>query len=167
MPEVDGLVESAFGTPSGVHLLLRDLRSSVAWLDLSFVATDDGEVVGHVAYSRAWLDDPRRLIDVLVLGPLSVRPDRQSRGIGLQLIRDSLVALGSRPEPVVFLEGDPGYYARAGFRPGASLGFTAPSPRIPPPAFQALPLAAFDIEMRGGLVYPDVWWRHDAVGLRP
>lgn len=161
------VVEAAFGSPSGVHLLLHDLRSSVAWLGLSFVAVDDGEVVGHVAYSRAWLDDPRRLIEVLVLSPMSVRPDHQRQGIGLQLIRDSLAKLGGRREPVVFLEGDPSYYSRAGFKAGASFDFTPPSPRVPPLAFQALPLASYDSEMKGGLVYPDVWWRHDAVGLRP
>lgn len=164
---VGEVVQAAFGTASGVHLLLHDLRSSVAWLGLSFVAVDGDEVVGHVAYSRAWVDDPRRLIEVLVLSPMAVRPDRQRQGIGLQLIRGSLAALADRAEPVVFLEGDPAYYSRAGFRPGASLGFTAPSPRIPAPAFQALPLTTYDPEMSGALVYPDVWWRHDAVGLRP
>lgn len=164
---VGEVVEAAFGSPSGVHLLLQDLRRSVAWLDLSFVAEEDDEVVAHVAYSRAWLDDPTRLIEVLVLSPMSVRPDRQRQGIGLQLIRDSLATLGDRREPVVFLEGDPSYYSRAGFRAGASFGFTPPSRRIPPPAFQALPLASYDPEMAGRLVYPDVWWRHDAVGLRP
>lgn len=28
-------------------------------------------------------------------------------------------------------------------------------------------LASYESEMSGALVYPDVWWRHDAVGLRP
>jgi putative acetyltransferase len=40
--------------------------------------------------------------------------------------------------------------------------------RIPEPAFQVATLPGYDQAwMRGALVYPDVWWRHDAVGLRP
>lgn len=159
------VVEAAFGA-EGVHLLLDDLRNSVAWLGLSFVAVEDEAIVGHVAYSRAWVDDPRRLIEVLVLSPMSVRPDRQRRGIGQQLIRESLAALHDRPEPLVFLEGDPAYYSQVGFRAGATFGITRPSPRIPPAAFQALALPSYEPEISGGLVYPDVWWRHDAVGLR-
>lgn len=89
--QVSELVEAAFGSPSGVHFLLHDLRRSVAWLGLSFVAVEDDTIVAHVAHSRAWLDDPRRLIDVLVPSPMSVRPDRHRQGIGLGLIRESLV----------------------------------------------------------------------------
>jgi putative acetyltransferase len=42
-----------------------------------------------------------------------------------------------------------------------------PSARIPEPAFQAWRLSAFRDGLSGALVYPDVFWRHDAVGLRP
>jgi putative acetyltransferase len=38
---------------------------------------------------------------------------------------------------------------------------------IPEPAFQAWPLPSYDQALRGALVYPDVFWRHGAVGLRP
>ncbi len=47
-----------------------------------------------------------------------------------------------------------------------SLGITRPSPRIPERAFQAWPLPSYDASVTGGFVYPDVFWRHDAVGLR-
>ena len=67
----------------------------------------------------------------------------------------------------MFLEGDPRYYSRLGFVPAGPLGFTAPSPRIPGPAFQVWPTPAYRGGLSGALVYPDVFWRHDAVGLRP
>jgi putative acetyltransferase len=38
--------------------------------------------------------------------------------------------------------------------------------RIPGAAFQVVLLAAYDAGVTGALVYPDVFWRHDAVGLR-
>ena len=163
--EVHALVAGAFGDPA-VALLLDDLRSSPAWLGRSFVAELDGEIVGHVAYTRAWVDDPSELVEVLVLSPLSIRPDHASKGIGTALVMESLELLGDRPEPLVFLEGDPGFYSRLGFVPAEPLGFRAPSIRIPSRAFQVRPLPGRAGRVTGALVYPDVWWRHDAVGLR-
>jgi putative acetyltransferase len=146
--------------------LVGGLRASAGWLDLSLVAEDRGEVVGHVSLTRGWVDAPRRLVDVLVLSPLSVRPDRQRPGLGAALVEEALRAAKRRPEPLVFLEGSPRYYPRFGFVPGRSLGFTAPSVRIPPAAFQVYVLPSYHSSLRGALVYPDVFWRHDAVGLR-
>jgi putative acetyltransferase len=144
--------------------LLDELRTGHTWLGLSFVAERAGEVVGHVAFTRAWVDSPERLLGVLVLSPLSVRPDAQGSGLGTELVTKSLTLMRDRDEPLVFLEGSPGYYGRFGFEPGASRGFTAPSARIPPPAFQVFVLPSYEPWMTGALVYPDVFWRHDAVG---
>jgi predicted enzyme related to lactoylglutathione lyase len=66
----------------------------------------------------------------------------------------------------VVLEGDPAYYSRLGFEPAEPWGLLRPSPRIPRPAFQWVRLSAHEPWMRGRVVYPDVFWRHDAVGLR-
>lgn len=161
------LVATAFGGER-VPELLDGLRESVAWLGLSFVAEEDGEVVGHVAYSRGWLDAPAEVVDVLVLSPLSVRPDRQRAGVGSALVRETLRALEGRTEPLVFLEGAASYYSRLGFVPGDWLSFIPPSVRIPKDAFQVATLPGYDeSSMSGALVYPDVFWRHDCVGLRP
>ncbi len=161
------VVAAAFGGER-VPELLDGLRESVAWLGLSFVAEEKDEVVGHVTYTRAWLDTPTKLVEVLVLGPLSVRPDRQRTGVGSLLVTETMRLLAGRPEPLVFLEGDPGFYARLGFVAGEELHLTAPSTRIPGPAFQVGTLPGYEqAEMTGALVYPDVWWRHDLVGLRP
>lgn len=161
------VVAAAFGG-NRVPELLDGLRESVAWLGLSFVAEEDGEVVAHVAYSRGWLDAPDRLVDVLVLSPLSVRPDRQRAGLGSALVRETLRSLEDRTEPLVFLEGAPSYYSRLGFVPGHQLTFTPPSVRIPAGGFQVATLPGYDqSSMSGALVYPDVFWRHDCVGIRP
>ena len=160
------VVAAAFGGER-VPSLLDGLRESVAWLGLSFVAEERDEVVAHVAYTRAWLDAPDRLVEVLVLSPLSVRPDRQRNGVGSKLVKDTMQLLEERDEPLVFLEGDPGYYSRLGFVSGEQLGFVRPSVRIPEPAFQVGTLTGYESSMTGALVYPDVWWRHDSVGLRP
>lgn len=158
---------SAFGDDPLIRVLLDDLHESWAWEDeLSFVAERDGELVGQVLYTHSFLDAPKRLVDVLLLSPIGVRPDRQNRGIGSLLIRESLSHLALRSEPLVFLEGHPGYYPRFGFQRASDLGFAAPSVRIPLDAFMVYRLPAYEPWMTGALVYPDVFWRADAVGLR-
>ncbi|MGE4329425.1 GNAT family N-acetyltransferase [Diaphorobacter sp.] len=65
------------------HFIVNALRHA-GQLTLSLVADDDGAVVGHVAIS------PIRLsigpADWFGLGPLSVLPQRQRQGIGVQLM---------------------------------------------------------------------------------
>lgn len=147
--------------------LLDALRDSWAWSDdRSFVAVDGNEVVGQVLYTGAILDAPERLVDVLVLSPLSVRADRREAGIGDALVRTSLALLADRPEPLLFLEGSPRYYGRFGFVPAGDLGFRRPSLRIPERAFQVLTRPGYEPWMTGTLVYPDAFWRLDSVGLR-
>jgi putative acetyltransferase len=164
--EVDAMVIETFGEEK-VRGMLRDLRASDAWIDgLSFVADLDGDVVGHVLFTRSLLDAPRRLVDVLVLSPLAVRSDVQGRGIGSDLVRHGLEQVRIRPEPAVFLEGSPGYYPRFGFVPGSGLGFRRSSLRIPDPAFQVVTLPSYESWMTGTLVYADAFWRNDCVGLR-
>jgi putative acetyltransferase len=164
---VRALSIAAFGGDLVIGELLDGLRESWAWDDdLSFVAEHDGELVGHVLYTHAILDAPARLVDVLLLSPIGVRPDRQLQGIGRELITRSLRAIEQRSEPLVFLEGIPAYYPRFGFGLAADEGFVAPSLRIPREAFMVYRLPSYEPWMTGTLVYPDAFWRSDAVGLR-
>ena len=158
---------ASFGGDQHIGRLLDALCGSWAWDDtLSFVAEHDGELVGQALYTHAVLDTPRALQDVLVLSPVAVRRDLQQLGIGSALITTTLNWLRDRPEPLVFLEGHPTYYPRFGFVPAAQHGFIAPSVRIPVDAFMVYPLPAYEPWMTGALVYPDAFWRADAVGLR-
>ena len=131
-----------------------------------YVAVLDDRVVGHVGLTRCWIDAEPRLVEALVLSPLSVAPEVQRRGVGSALLRHAVAAADGSGAPAVFLEGDPAYYSRQGWRPVAELGITPASPRIPAPACQHVRLAAYEDWMRGPLVYPDTFWEHDCVGLR-
>jgi putative acetyltransferase len=158
----------AFGDHGPVVAGLVDsLRETITAKDgLSLVAGHDGQIAGHVMFTRSLLDAPRRLVEVHVLSPLAVLPGHQKGGIGSALVRKGLKALAQRGVPLVFLEGDPGYYSRFGFAPGGDLGFRKPSLRIPDSAFQAIRLPHYEPWMTGTLVYAEPFWRHDSVGLR-
>jgi putative acetyltransferase len=165
---VRALHRAAFGDHGSLVADLVDgLRTRVAAGEgISLVAETADGVVGHVMLTDALLDAPRRLVAVRVLSPLAVLPGAQRRGVGRALVAAALEHESTRAFPVVFLEGDPRYYSRLGFEPGSAHGFRRPSLRIPEAAFQAFLLPAHEPWMTGTFVYPDVFWRYDAVGLR-
>ena len=103
---------------------------------------------------------------MLVLSPLSVAPEWQSRGIGRALVAHAVAEAERAGVPAVFLEGDPAYYRRLGWRPASELGVTPPSDRIPEPGCQAVQLPGWEPWMRGALVYADTFWALDFAGLR-
>lgn len=160
------LVAAAFGDEGA--------RVTGVWADVvarglaraQLVAVDGDTLVGHVGLSHAWLDARSELLDIVVLSPLSVAPERQGAGIGAALLAAAVAEAERLDAPVVVLEGDPGYYARHGWAPASSYGIDAPSHRIPGPAFQLRALRGHEPWMTGRVVYRDVWWEHDAAGLR-
>ena len=165
--EVRHLVLAAFPAQPVVADLVDALRASDGWRPgLSLVAEERGSVAGHILATRGWLDAPARLVEVLVLSPLSVTPGRQGQGIGTRLVRQLLAAAASGREPAVFLEGSPRYYQRFGFEMAGPAGFRRPSLRIPEPAFQVRTFASYEPWMTGTLVYPEPFWVLDCVGLR-
>jgi len=129
-------------------------------------AEQESQVIGHIMFTRALLDAPRRLVEVQVLSPLAVLPAYQRKGIGAALVRAGLRTMTTLGVPLVFLEGSPRYYPRFGFAPGDESGFRKPSLRIPDAAFQVIRLPTYQPWMTGTLVYPQAFWDLDLVGLR-
>lgn len=163
---VHRVVGAAFADGGRVAALAVALRARTG-RQASLVAVDGDRIVGHTHLSVSWIDDPRRLVEVLVLSPLSVTPDRQREGIGGKLLAEAVRAAAHLGAPLLFLEGDPRYYSRHGWLPATEHGFTPPSTRIPGPAFQVRPLPGYDpAAINGAFVYNDTFWTHDCVGLR-
>jgi putative acetyltransferase len=165
---VDEIHRTAFaGAGARVVALVDALRREMtAGNSAGLVAEREGQLVGHVLFTRSLLDAPPRLVEVAVLSPISVLPADQRQGVGSSLIRAGLRVLAERSVPLVFVEGSPTYYARFGFVPGGSYGLRKPSLRIPDAAFQIARLAAYQPWMTGTLVYSHAFWDVDAVGLR-
>jgi putative acetyltransferase len=129
--------------------LVDELRATDEWLPaLSLVADVDGEVVGYVVCSRAWVDAH----PVLGLGPLAVSPRLQRSGVGSALMHAMLGAADALDEPLVALLGHIDYYPRFGFRAASALGIAAPVAAWGD-HFQARPMTAYDPAIRGGFRY--------------
>jgi putative acetyltransferase len=166
------VVRRAFGAEDpaegdGIATLVATMGAEAETLGtVSLVAVADGAVVGHVGLTRGWVDAPERLVAVPVLSPLSVLPERQGRGVGAALLEAAVAYAERTGAPLVVLEGAPALYARHGYVAADSIGLERPSDRIPRPACQVRLLTAYDASLTGRIVYPDVFWRFDAVGLR-
>lgn len=113
------MVVAAFPEPAEADLVdrLRADGDSV----ISLVAVDDGQVVGHILFSK--LSAPFR---ALGLAPVSVLPDRQNAGIGSRLIRAGLERAAQDGWRGVFVLGEPEYYGRFGFGTEIAKGFASP-----------------------------------------
>ncbi len=158
--------DAAFGSEEGIPEMVDDLRNQdTLFATESLVAEhSDGELVGHVMLSHAWVDGDKALIDVMVLSPLGVVPTSQKQGIGTALVVAALEAADKAGAPLLFLEGSPTFYGSRGFEKAIPLGFHRPSRRIPENAFQVAKLSKYDASISGAFVYHDVHWRH-GVGL--
>jgi len=89
---------------------LRDARAPAR--GLSFVAVEDGRVVGTVRLWQVSIGSER---SALLLGPLAVDPTHRQRGIGTALMRHALAAAARHRHGAVLLVGDTAYYGRFGF----------------------------------------------------
>ncbi len=95
------------------HFIINALRSAGV-LSISLVAEIDEKIVGHVAFSPIRISD--NTTDWYGLGPVSVIPDFQKKGIGTALINKGLSLLKERGAKGCALVGDPNYYKHFGFK---------------------------------------------------
>ncbi|WP_201863441.1 GNAT family N-acetyltransferase [Microvirga soli] len=128
-------------TEAAIVDALRDAGA----LALSLVAVKDGEIVGHVAFSPITINS--EATNWYGLGPVSVWPDQQRKGIGQALISAGLSRLrGMHAQGCVVL-GEPAYYGRFGFVSDPELWYSD----VPPAYFQRLSFA--EITPKGEVTY--------------
>ncbi len=113
------------------QFIVDALRKS-GLLTISLIAEDAGNVVGHVAVSPVSISDGTT--SWYGLGPISVSPNEQGKGIGSALMEAAILNLKELNADGCVLLGEPDYYQRFGFKSMNGLEL----PDVPAEYFQAL-----------------------------
>jgi len=124
LDQVLSVERAAFGSDDGANLVRELIGDASAEPFVSLLAFQDGRAVGHILFTKAYLE-PETPLSLSILAPLAVVPDAQKKGIGGKLIKYGLQVLSESGVDLVFVLGYPEYYPRYGFEPAGRLGFDA------------------------------------------
>ena len=141
--------EQAFGQESESELIEKLRNRGV--LTISLVALQDGEIVGHIAFSPVVIESGLSSFEATALAPMAVLPAYQRQGIGGQLIRAGLEECRRLVHEIVVLVGHPDYYPRFGFVPAKPKGIECEF-EIPEEAWMILELREGALAGRRGTV---------------
>jgi len=137
---IDAVNRAAFGGPNEAELVAA-LRAAGA-LVLSLVATADGELVGHIAFSPVTIEGGAGSTTTAIgLAPMAVTPGWQRRGVGTRLVTEGLDRLRAAGHRAVVVLGHPEYYPRYGFERASRFGLRWEHPARDE-AFMAIELVA-------------------------
>ena len=132
-PAIHAVEAAAFGREDEA-LLVEAVRAEAAAL-IELVAEEEGQVVGHILFSRMTCEPVRRMAG---LAPVAVLPDAQGRGWGQVLCRAGIDELRRMGAEAVVVLGHVDYYPRFGFSREAAKLIASPYAHLP--AFMALEL---------------------------
>lgn len=110
---IAAVVAAAFGGPDEAALIEALRRDGDMVLEL--VALTDGQIAGHVAFSRLDVRAGSQSLRAVALAPLAVVPQLQQKRLGDALTRRALERLTAAGEELAVVLGHPAYYARFGF----------------------------------------------------
>jgi putative acetyltransferase len=118
--------ESAFETTEEADLV-DSLRKNPNYIpELSLVAEDNGEVIGHILFTPLTITDSEVDHKLLALAPMAVLPKYQKKGIGSALIKAGFEKAQELGYKAVIVLGHPDYYPRFGFIPAEQFGIHPP-----------------------------------------
>lgn len=108
------------------HLILHNMRKGKAYISrLDLVAVFENEIVGHIISTKAKvIDSQNKEYEILCLGPFSILPKFQKKGIGSKLLNESIIVAKKLGYIGMILLGNPEYYHRFGFRNAKEYGIT-------------------------------------------
>ncbi|MCY7981338.1 GNAT family N-acetyltransferase [Bacillus inaquosorum] len=135
------------------HFLVNKIRKSDAFIpELSLVALNGKEIVGHILLSKIKIVDGDNAVDSLALAPVSVAPEYQRKGIGSQVIHVALKKAKELGYRSVIVLGHKDYYPKFGFKPASLWNIKAPF-EVPDEVFMALELSKDSLENVKGVVH--------------
>jgi len=139
---------AAFGSPAEADLIdaLRGQASPI----VSFIAEENGTIVGHIMFSPVMLSGHPEL-RIMGLAPMAVLPACQKQGIGSALVRAGLERCKSLGIGAVVVLGHPRYYPRFGFSPAKGLGIVSEYD-VPDEAFMVVELQSGCLRGKSGTV---------------
>jgi putative acetyltransferase len=142
--------EKAFGQKAEADLVdkLRQLKDITI---VSLVATTGEDVAGHILFSPVKVTNTEGEWEAMGLGPVSVLPEFQGRGIGTRLVETGLDECRKLGFEVVFVLGHPDFYPRFGFSPSKPQGIEWEG-SAPEEAFMIVELCEGALENRKGIV---------------
>lgn len=130
--------------------LVASLRKSGAFVpELSIVAEIDGELAGHILFTKVKVGSD----EVLALAPLAVKPKFQRQGVGTALIAKGHEIAAKLGYQYSLVLGSNTYYPRAGYIPATQLGIETPE-GFPPDNFMAVRLLKNAKPIFGAVTYP-------------
>ena len=84
--------------------------------ELAFVLEKDGEIIGNVMYTKAWLKDENGTVkEIVSMGPICIAPQYQRQKLGTLLIEHSFEAARKMGYDVNINFGNPANYVGRGF----------------------------------------------------
>ncbi|MBB6402223.1 putative N-acetyltransferase YhbS [Methanococcus maripaludis] len=100
------------------HLVLHKLRKTDVFIkELDFVALEGETIVGNIIYSIAdVINKNDEKFKILCMGPISVLPNYQGKGIGTLLMNHSIKVARKLKYLGIIIFGNPNYYHRFGFK---------------------------------------------------
>ena len=106
------------------HWMVHELRKRDGIPALSLVAVVEGNIVGHIICSKAEVRTADAVTHVLNMGPISVLPQYQRKGIGKALITGMLDRAKQLGYGAILFFGRPEYYPQFGFQEASVFGIT-------------------------------------------
>lgn len=160
---VEEVTKKAFSYPERIergqigcpfeHWMVSELRKRDGILSLSLVAVVNESIVGHIICSKAEVRTLRGIIPVLNIGPISVLPEYQRKGIGKALITNMLDKAKQLGYGAILFFGRPEYYPQFGFKEASLFGITD-SEGNNYPAFMGMELVPnYLVDAYGGKYY--------------
>jgi len=120
-PEIRKVLALAFETAGEADLVEALRRQGDKVLEL--VATNEGELVGAIFFSRLRIIKDEGQFAAVALAPLAVAPAHQRTGIGSALVENAHRMLREAGETLSVVLGEPAYYGRFGYTHERAAGF--------------------------------------------